>query len=354
MAKTSPLDKLKEKTADMKRPMFQQELFIKSNLIVLPELRSLIPPLKAEEKEQLETNLLSNGIRDPLAVWETMPAVVRNGLDSDSPSHQLLDELADDAKIYVLIDGHNRYDFAQKHGLDFRINIESFADMETVRDYMINYQLGRRNLTPEQSSYLRGLRYNKMKEGNKTGREVNVAEKLAAEYNVSARTIKRDSGFAKGLDELSPQFKQEVLSGQTQLLREAVKALAKQKPAKPIESLDELNSVLKKMPKVFKSLDDLKENAQDTDRKKSGEIADLIQGVMSSESATTAARSSGMAKDDSDSEPPEFMREDYRAEDSEAAILQMGLRGLLNADLSKKETLQLLIKKANELLSVLE
>lgn len=352
MAKISPLDKLKEKTADMKIPMFQQEIFIKSNLIVIPELRSLIPPLKAEEQEQLEANLLANGIKDPLSVWEATAAVVKGGLDSKSASHQLLDGLTSDTKIYVLIDGHNRYDLAQKHGLDYRINIDSFADMGTVRDYMINYQLGRRNLTPEQSSYLRGLRYNEMKEGNKSGREINVAEKLAEEYNVSARTIKRDSGFAKGLDELSPEFKQEVLSGKTQLPREAVKALTKKKPTKPIESLDELNAVLEKMPKAFKSLDDLKEKPENADQNKSGKIADLIQGVVASE--TVAAKNRGKDKKGSDSELIKFVEEDYRAEDSQAAKLQMKLKSLLNEDLYKKDTLKLLIDKANELLSVLE
>ena len=352
MAKTSPLDKLKEKTADMRKPMFQQEIFIKSNLIVLPELQSLIPPLKQEEKEQLESNLLANGIKDPLTVWETTSAVVRSGLDSKSASIQPLDGLTDDSKVYILIDGHNRHDLAEKHGLDYRINIESFDDMEIVRDYMINYQLGRRNLTPEQASYLRGLRYNKMKEGNKSGRDVNVAEKLAGEYNVSPRTIKRDAGFAKGMDELSPELKQDVLSGQTQVPRGAVNALAKKKPAKPIESIDELNAVLEKMPKAFKSLDDLKEKPDDFDKKKSGTIASMIEGVMASESST--AKGSKKASAASESELIKFVKEDYRAGDSEAAKLQTELRNLLNEDLSKKDTLKLLIGKANQLLSLLK
>lgn len=354
MAKISPLEKLKEKTADMKKPMFQQEIFIKSNLFVLPELRGLIPPLKAEEQEQLEANLLANGIKDPLTVWETTPVVVKNGLDAKSISIQLVDGLSENDKIYVLIDGHNRYDLAQKHVLDYRINIESFEDMETVRDYMINYQIGRRNLTPEQTSYLRGLRYNKMKAGNKSGREVNVAEKLAEEYNVSTRTIKRDSDFAKGMDELSPDLKQEVLSGQTQLPRDAVKALAKKKPGKPVESIDELNAILEKMPKSFKSLDDLKGNSEAPDKKKSGTIADLIKGVVASGTATVTEDTSKKEQKGADSELIKFVKQDYRAQDGEAAHLQMGLRSLLKEDLSKKETLKLLIEKANMLLSVLE
>ncbi len=34
-----------------------------------------------------------------------------------------------------------------------------FADLKSVKDFMIDLQLGRRNLTPQQIQYFRGLRY---------------------------------------------------------------------------------------------------------------------------------------------------------------------------------------------------
>ncbi len=38
-----------------------------SRVTIDPEFQSLIPPLSAEERAQLETNLVADGCRDPLA-----------------------------------------------------------------------------------------------------------------------------------------------------------------------------------------------------------------------------------------------------------------------------------------------
>ena len=70
-------------------------------------------------------------------------------------------------------------------------------------NWMINNQLGRRNLHPDQASYLRGKRYNAEKltfseagakrvaslDQNDPGSE-STADRLATEYKVSAPTIK--------------------------------------------------------------------------------------------------------------------------------------------------------------------
>ena len=72
-------------------------------------------------------------------------------------------------------------------------------------NWMINNQLGRRNLHPDQASYLRGKRYNaeKKSEGAPSGNQnatkqldqndpiERTADRLATEYKVSAPTIIR-------------------------------------------------------------------------------------------------------------------------------------------------------------------
>jgi hypothetical protein len=327
MSKTRALDKLKEKTADLKPPVFTQEIFIKSHLIVLPELRSLIPPLREEEYQQLETNLLASGIKDPLTIWETTAAVVSEGLAPESPSRSLLTDPESTDKVYILIDGHNRYDLATKHHLDYRINILNFEDLEKVRDYMINFQLGRRNLTPEQASYLRGLRYNKMKEANRSDR-INVAQQLADEYSVSTRTIKRDADFARGMEGLSSELKKDVLAGKTKLPKTAAKSLSRNTPDKPIESIDELHAVLEKMPKAFKSLNDLKESKEEGSDEKDRQISSLIQGVARPQ------------RKGAEASPPH----------QNPRILEQELKGLMAEDLSKKEVLVAIIQKAQALL----
>lgn len=90
-----------------------------------PEFKSLIPPLSADEYKQLEENIVAEGIRDPLVVWE-----VPNG-------------------DQIILDGHNRFEIAAKHGgIHFEVKKIHFADHDRERAiaWICNNQLGRRNL----------------------------------------------------------------------------------------------------------------------------------------------------------------------------------------------------------------
>lgn len=87
--------------------------------------RKLIPPLSSEEYAQLEENCKADGIRDPLVVWRG-----------------------------TLIDGHNRYDIAQKHGLEFQVVEKDFEDETAAKIWMVTNQFGRRNLNNYQRSVL--------------------------------------------------------------------------------------------------------------------------------------------------------------------------------------------------------
>jgi N6-adenosine-specific RNA methylase IME4 len=99
---------------------------------ILKELEALIPPLTSEEFKQLERNILEEGIRDPLVTW--------NG---------------------ILVDGHNRYRIATEYDIDFETVEKEFTDMNSVKEWMVNNQLGRRNLPEfvigELLSYVRDL-----------------------------------------------------------------------------------------------------------------------------------------------------------------------------------------------------
>ncbi|WP_375448475.1 hypothetical protein [uncultured Fibrella sp.] len=204
MAKKDFMSLMKEKTVDVRPSLLSAEGNIKSQIVVLEQLRDLIPPLTSDELTQLEQNVLKHGVKDPLTIWETTDTIAGIG--------------SEDVPVYVLVDGHNRNQIIQKHHLDFRINLVRFASLDEVKDYMIDYQLGRRNLTSEQASYLRGMRYNQQKafRGSNLRAEaptVNVAETLAAEYGVSSRTIKRDGEFAASLENADPSIKRDVLAG---------------------------------------------------------------------------------------------------------------------------------------------
>ena len=82
------------------------------------EFKSLIPPLSDEEREQLERNIIEDGCRDPLVVWND-----------------------------VLIDGHNRFSVCLKHSIEFSTISKDFANRDAAKVWMIDNQKGRRNLT---------------------------------------------------------------------------------------------------------------------------------------------------------------------------------------------------------------
>ena len=90
-----------------------------------PELRDFIPPLSGEEKKQLEDSLLKYGYKGaPIYIW--------NGF---------------------IVDGHNRYELCKKHNIEFPVEELVLGEDTTIIDvmeWMINTQLGRRNLPPQQ------------------------------------------------------------------------------------------------------------------------------------------------------------------------------------------------------------
>ena len=95
------------------------------NITIKPEFETLIPPLSPDEFQQLEENVLNEGIREPLIVWHG-----------------------------VLIDGHNRYRIAQKHGLPFKTSEMDFESENDAIIWIIKNQFGRRNLSKYDRSVL--------------------------------------------------------------------------------------------------------------------------------------------------------------------------------------------------------
>ncbi len=159
------------------------------NITVLEELKLLIPPLTKEEHSQLEQNILEEGCREALILWK-------------------------DGERYVLIDGHNRYGICTKNKVDFKIEIKDFKDLGEVKDWMINNQLGKRNVTEKTKSYLRGTQYtlekkkgkfkgNQYTGGGQSDHKLKTHERLAKMFKVSPKTIQRDEKFALAVDKIS-------------------------------------------------------------------------------------------------------------------------------------------------------
>ena len=87
-------------------------------LKVNDELKALIPPLTDKEYQTLEQNIINEGCRDALIVWND-----------------------------VIVDGHNRFEICQKHGIQYNVQDYEFNSLDDVKVWMIKNQDGRRNLT---------------------------------------------------------------------------------------------------------------------------------------------------------------------------------------------------------------
>jgi len=193
------------------------------DIIVDAEFAALIPPLSAEERQQLEENIAEHGgARDPLVVWASKGTL-------------------------TLLDGHNRYEICTRLGLPFDIHELRFKSRDEAEDWIDRNQLGRRNLDARQMSLLRGRRYNRTKKtpqqaGALKGKasdilsEAQTAESLAAEHGVSSRTIERDGEFAEAVEALG--IEREIVAGEIDAPKHEIVAAAKYLSERP--SLEEV------------------------------------------------------------------------------------------------------------------
>lgn len=210
---------------------------IRERIVIRTDFKDLIEEPKPEELEQLEENILKEGVRDPIVIWP---------VDNQ----------------FVLIDGHNRFSICQRHKLEFPFKKIEFASDDEAKDWMIKNQLGRRNLSPAQQSYLRGLRYNQEKSQGKRSdltsgqndqklETESTAVSLAKEYNVSPKTIVRDAEFAKGVETIGkkdPELKKKILKGKSPISKGKIQSLAKN-PEKVESILNEESTVMKPVKK---------------------------------------------------------------------------------------------------------
>jgi len=104
----------------------------KQGLKIEKDFEFLIPPLTDEECEPFEKNIIKYGCSDPIKVW---------------------------APYDTILDGHNRFRICTRKGIKFEVMSIELETREDALNWIIENQLGRRNLTATQRSYLLGKRY---------------------------------------------------------------------------------------------------------------------------------------------------------------------------------------------------
>lgn len=208
-----------------------------------PEFESRIPPLTDDEFQQLEENILADGvIISPIVVWEG-----------------------------VVIDGHNRFRIVEKHPhISFTTCERQFENRYEALAWICKNQLGRRNLTFQQKKYLIGKQYDSEKAshgGDRKSEEVKssgqkahliadkkTAERIAEENGINEKTVRRAAQYSRAVDladEVEPGIRKEILSGAIKATDKEITALASAEPEERPTLIEELRKPPEQRRKVL-------------------------------------------------------------------------------------------------------
>ena len=121
-------------------------------------------------------------------------------------------------RFFIVIGHRTTRSDHQRHGLPFKTVALEFADEEAAKDWIDANQLGRRNLPPHLASLLRGRIYNREKKAHGGERKASghfvhlpkTAERLAKQFHVDEKTIRRDGKRAEAMDKLAETHPEEA------------------------------------------------------------------------------------------------------------------------------------------------
>lgn len=189
-------------------------------MVIDDEFRKLIPPLTTDEYTLLEKSIIDEGVRDPVLCW-----------------------------CGVIIDGHNRYEITQKHGLSCPSREVEFTDRSAVMIWIIQNQFGRRNLSMYQRAELalkleplirERAKKNQIASGGavpqKSAEPVDTRAVLASLASVSHDTIMK----VKKIDTDGPEDIKEKLRDGNLTINSAYKIVKKEEQKKRVA--DSVNS----------------------------------------------------------------------------------------------------------------
>ena len=210
-------------------------------IIIDEEFKGLCPPLSTKERDQLENNIIAEGCREPIILWQG-----------------------------IIIDGHNRYEICIRNKIKFKTIKKEFESREDVKIWIIQNQFGRRNLPAYDRARLALQLENLFKEkakgnqGTRTdltsspiGEKVNTEKKLAKIAGLGQGTIQRVKAIETKATE---EQKQKLRSGELSInqVHQSIKRAEKEtkREQKRIENtakIEELPTV-EEMTGLFQSI----------------------------------------------------------------------------------------------------
>lgn len=197
------------------------------SLKINPVLQAVVTPLTPDEYSQLKDNIRRDGLLEPITIWSEESGTI--------------------------VDGHNRYAICGELGIGFKTKALSFPDIAAAKLWILEHQVGRRNLTDDQRAVIwndireqraavsraaatakaRDAKANRADQAgpvednaSPTEPKPRTIETVAAESKIPERTLRK----ARGLKKTNPDLYERVRAG-TISLREAMKK-AKPKAAK--------------------------------------------------------------------------------------------------------------------------
>lgn len=230
-------------------------------------IASEIPPLSYVEFSLLEQSIISDGCMSPLIVGRIglEPGKTNGGTCKDESCSYGKERRFVPYKYWTpgdgiwecpecgygiaafeyenfLLDGHNRFNICEKHGIAYEVKVFDFACFEDALDWVYQNQLGRRNLNPDQFKLLLGRMYNRQKkQGERSDltypqieekSDTRTSARLAEDYGVSRATVERAGQVVQALEQ-HPDIYEKVKSGDLSLYQAKKEIVAATIPDKP-------------------------------------------------------------------------------------------------------------------------
>lgn len=176
------------------------------DLKVDKEFEDLLPVLTPDELEKLEKSILQYGMLDPIKIWQEP-----------------------DTNEWIIIDGHNRYNILIKHNIewhywqDYKI-MDELKTREDVKQWMLEQQLGRRNLTETERYEIvqrfKSIFEKKAKQNQSSGgkgltnlSKVNTRKEMAKATGVSEGTYQKlDKVMQSNNEEVKQKLREKEIS----------------------------------------------------------------------------------------------------------------------------------------------
>ena len=194
--------------------------------VVDNEFKQLIPPLLEEEYQQLKANILAKRkCLNPILLWDG-----------------------------IVVDGHNRFYICLEHGIEFEVKDMHFGSREEAKLWILENQLGRRNLTDVARIELALCKEELLKELAKERQKLGGQHK--GKLMTKSPTSEKQSGTVRGSLASEAGVGQGTLQRYKQIMEEGNQKLIEKVKSGEMKIGTAYRMLPSQLPKQFKEVED--------------------------------------------------------------------------------------------------